>query len=112
MNRPAFLLLLTAFLILLLSVFMIPNFADFDEKISNYHLRNALRDTEAPNVVTTIVWDYWAYDTLGEETILFAATLGIYAIFRSYVKTKKKKLEIFGPKIAKKISKASKKVGK
>ncbi|UCG95470.1 MAG: hypothetical protein JSV92_00235 [archaeon] len=93
MNKPVFLLALTLFSVFLLSMLFLPGFASFDEKISNYHIDNALKDTNTPNVVTTLVWDYRAYDTLGEETILFAATLGIYALFRKYRK-KPEKLEI------------------
>ena len=91
MNRPVFLIALTLLSVFLLSVLFLPGFANFENKISNYHIENALKDVEAPNVVTTIVWDYRAYDTLGEETILFAATLGIYALFRKYRKPLKKK---------------------
>ncbi|MCK4634294.1 MAG: hypothetical protein KAT37_00295 [Candidatus Aenigmarchaeota archaeon] len=96
MNRPLFLIALTLLSIFLLSILFMPGFADFDKKISNYHIRNALRDANAPNVVSTIVWDYRAYDTLGEETILFTAALGIYALFQKYRKRiRKKAIKIF-----------------
>ena len=95
-NRPLFLIALTILSISLLSMMFMPGFADFDKKISNYHIKNALRDANAPNVVSTIVWDYRAYDTLGEETILFTATLGIYALFQKYRKRiRKKTIKIF-----------------
>lgn len=105
MNKPVFLIALTLLSVFILSIVFLPGFANFDEKISNYHLENTLKDTETPNVVTTIVWDYRAYDTLGEETILFASTLGIYALFRKYRKPlkKKKKIEVFN--IPKKVNK-------
>ncbi len=91
MNRPLFLIALTLLAVLTLSVLFAPGFADFDRKISNYHIENALTDAEAPNVVSTIMWDYRAYDTLGEEIILFTATMGIYAIFRKYRKIIRRK---------------------
>lgn len=94
MNRPLFLLTLALFSLFLLSVLFLPGFANFDEKISVYYMKNALEDTGAPNVVSTIVWDYRAYDTLGEEIVLFTAALGIYALFRKYRKKVKKKGKI------------------
>lgn len=98
MNRPVFLATLTVFSVLLLSVLFSPDFSDFGDKVSTYHTENALEDTKAPNVVATIVWDYRAYDTLGEETILFAATLGIYALFRKSHKKGRPKVPSLIPK--------------
>jgi len=92
MNRPVFLLALTLLSLFLLSVLLLPNFSNFENKISSYHVQNSLKDTESPNVVTSIVWDYRGYDTLGEETILFTATLGIYALFRKYREKIKNKI--------------------
>jgi multisubunit Na+/H+ antiporter MnhB subunit len=34
-------------------------------------------------VVTTIVWGYRGYDTLGESTVLFTAVVGVIMIFRA-----------------------------
>ncbi len=90
MKTPIFLIFITFFAILIISTLTSPGFAAFDEKISNYHIKNAIKDTSASNVVTSIIWDYRAYDTLGEETILFAGTLGIYAMFHNYVRKKVK----------------------
>lgn len=91
MNRPLFISALALLSLLLLSVLLLPNFSSFDNKISRYHIQSSLKDTESPNVVTSIVWDYRGYDTLGEETILFTTTLGIYALFRKhYAKNKNK----------------------
>lgn len=97
-NRTVFLLAITVLSVLMLSVIFAPGFGNFDNKISKYHTENALIDAAAPNVVSTIVWDYRAYDTLGEETVLFTSTLGIYALFRSHRKYGKK----FSRKVARK----------
>lgn len=40
---------------------------------------NAPRDTGAVNSVTAIVFDYRAYDTLGEATVLFTAAMAAAA---------------------------------
>ncbi len=84
MNRILFLFFLGVFAFFIFSTVNSPDFATFDKKISTYYMENTLSDTEAPNSVAAIVWDYRAYDTLGEETVLFTATLGIYALFRKY----------------------------
>lgn len=90
MNRLLFIAALTLLSAFLFSALFLPGFGSFENKVSKYHTENALEDTDAPNVVATIVWDYRAYDTLGEETVLFTATLGIYALFRRYRKPRKK----------------------
>jgi len=82
MNRPLLIISLTLLGLLILSVLSLPGFASFDKKISQYYLRNSLEETDASNVVGSIVWDYRAFDTLGEETVLFVATLGIYTLFK------------------------------
>ena len=38
--------------------------------------------TGAANVVTSVIWDYRGYDTVGEATVLFTAVAGIAALFR------------------------------
>jgi multisubunit Na+/H+ antiporter MnhB subunit len=45
-------------------------------------LENAPQTTGARNVVTSVIWDYRGYDTLGEATVLFAAVCGIAMLFR------------------------------
>ena len=49
---------------------------------SNTYLQKSLSDTGAPNVVTAILLDFRAYDTLGEATVLFCAVLGALTIVR------------------------------
>jgi multisubunit Na+/H+ antiporter MnhB subunit len=46
-------------------------------------LENAPRTTGARNVVTSVIWDYRGYDTLGEATVLFTAVCGIAMLFRA-----------------------------
>lgn len=49
---------------------------------SNTYLQDGLADTGAPNIVTAVLLDFRAYDTLGEATVLFCAVLGTLAILR------------------------------
>lgn len=46
------------------------------------YLRDGLAQTGAPNIVTAVLLDYRAFDTLGEATVLFCAALGTVAILR------------------------------
>jgi multisubunit Na+/H+ antiporter MnhB subunit len=45
-------------------------------------LSDGVADTGAANLVTSIILDYRAYDTLGEATVLFAAIVGATVILR------------------------------
>ena len=48
--------------------------------VANYYLNHGITDTGAPNIVTAVVVNYRAFDTLGEVTVLFIAALGLGAI--------------------------------
>ncbi|MBE0635670.1 hypothetical protein IH601_06720 [Candidatus Bipolaricaulota bacterium] len=55
-----------------------PQIADMDD----YYIANTQREVAVNNVVTAVVFDYRGFDTLGEATVLFAAVVGILALFR------------------------------
>ncbi len=55
---------------------------DMDE----YFINNAQKEAAANNVVTSIVFDYRGFDTLGEATVLFTAVIGVTAVFRGVMK--------------------------
>lgn len=42
----------------------------------------AVNETGANNAVTSVVFDYRGYDTLGEATVLFTAIAGVMMLFR------------------------------
>ena len=46
-------------------------------QVGNYYLDHGVADTGASNIVTSIVLNYRALDTLGEVTVLFIASLGV-----------------------------------
>lgn len=50
--------------------------------MDDYYLRNAQRERGANNVVTSIVFDYRGFDTLGEAAVLFTAVSSVAALFR------------------------------
>ncbi|HUU70497.1 MAG TPA: hydrogen gas-evolving membrane-bound hydrogenase subunit E [Planctomycetota bacterium] len=51
--------------------------------VSGNYLAHGLSDVNSPNIVTAILLDYRAYDTLGEATVIFTAIIGALAILRS-----------------------------
>lgn len=52
-----------------------------DSRMDDYFIRNSQEETGSNNVVTSVVFDYRALDTLGETTVLFAAVCGIFLLF-------------------------------
>ncbi|MDR2522606.1 MAG: hypothetical protein LBC93_02740 [Synergistaceae bacterium] len=58
--------------------FGVPVSVDMDE----YILTRAPVDRSAPNVVTSMVFDYRGFDTLGEAAVLFTALTSIASLFR------------------------------
>ena len=57
---------------------------NLENSIGQQILENAPQQTGAANVVTSVVWGYRGYDTLGEVTVLFAAVVGVVMIFRTF----------------------------
>lgn len=53
-----------------------------DVPMDQYYIDNALKDRSAKNIVTSLVFDYRAFDTLGEAAVLFTAVCSIGALFR------------------------------
>jgi multicomponent Na+:H+ antiporter subunit B len=49
---------------------------------SQYYVKNAYRDTHTPNMVTAILADYRAFDTLGEEIVIAVAGLICFLLLR------------------------------
>lgn len=63
---------------LLIHPFGIPDESDMDD----YIIDNTQEETGANNGVTSVVFDYRGFDTLGEATVLFTAVAGVIMIFR------------------------------
>jgi len=55
-------------------------------KVAPHYLTRGLKETGAANIVSSVILDYRAYDTLGEATILFTALMGAAAILRRKAK--------------------------
>ena len=55
---------------------------------SQEYIREGVNDTGAMNIVTSVILDYRAYDTLGEATVLFTSILGAVVILRKQSRTR------------------------
>ncbi|UCG94759.1 MAG: DUF4040 domain-containing protein [Candidatus Aerophobus sp.] len=64
------------------AVAQLPPFGSPLMKVSQHYLEEGLRQTGSANLVTSVLLDFRAYDTLGEATILFTAILGAFAVLR------------------------------
>ena len=60
----------------------LPGFGHPQMGVSWFYPLNAVGGTGATNVVTAIILDFRAYDTLGEATVLFTAVIGVLAVMR------------------------------
>ncbi|RKX37495.1 MAG: hydrogenase [Thermotogae bacterium] len=59
-------------------IFGEPKYSDMDD----YFIHNGQNQTGANNIVTSIVFDYRGFDTLGEASVLFTAVLGVGVALR------------------------------
>lgn len=50
--------------------------------MDEYFLDHAAKDRSSENIVTSIVFDYRGFDTLGESSVLFAALCSVAMLFR------------------------------
>ncbi|MHC4075133.1 MAG: hydrogen gas-evolving membrane-bound hydrogenase subunit E [Planctomycetota bacterium] len=64
-----------------------PVFAQVSGTASQTYIREGLEKTGAANLVSSVILDFRAYDTLGEATVLFTSIIGATVILRK--KTRK-----------------------
>jgi len=78
------LLILAVFLFIMAAGFTygVPHKTDMDD----YFIRNGQEQIATNNIVTTVVFDYRGFDTLGESTVLFTAVIGVALMFRKFVR--------------------------
>ena len=56
--------------------------APMKTEMDDYIIMHTQNETGTNSGVTTVVFDYRGFDTLGEATILFSAVSGVLMIFR------------------------------
>jgi len=73
-------------LLLLYAAEDLPKFGDLASPasvhVSPVYLKNSLQDTQTPNVVTSVLMDYRALDTLIETVVIFTAGIGCALLLR------------------------------
>lgn len=71
---------------LLYAVQDLPAFGDpnspASSHVSPYYIENSLRETETPNIVTAVLMDYRALDTMLETGVIFTAGLACWLLLR------------------------------
>ncbi|MFH1379653.1 MAG: hydrogen gas-evolving membrane-bound hydrogenase subunit E [bacterium] len=60
----------------------LPAFGSPIMRVAREYLVLGLAKTGAANIVSSVILDFRAYDTMGEATVLFTAVIGVLAIIR------------------------------
>ena len=60
----------------------IPFGAPLKADMDDYFIAHGQEQTGTNNIVTSIVFDYRGFDTLGEACVLFTAVMGVAIMFR------------------------------
>jgi multicomponent Na+:H+ antiporter subunit B len=64
----------------------LPPFGTADMIINKHvvprYLADTVKETNVPNVVTSVLADYRGYDTLGDTTVIFTAGIGVMLLLR------------------------------
>ncbi|MCD7738452.1 MAG: hypothetical protein LUH58_05350 [Lachnospiraceae bacterium] len=83
-------------ILLLVTVSWMPPFGSADNPASNEvaqrYIEQGLTETGAVNIVSGMILDYRAFDTLGESNVLFIATIVVIILMRVDSKEEKEKL--------------------
>lgn len=81
-RKAVFCVSVSVILVFLLSVFLSPDFGSWEKReVGTYYVENSFESTGAANLVSSVVWDFRSFDTLGEETVLFTAVVGVFTLF-------------------------------
>jgi multisubunit Na+/H+ antiporter MnhB subunit len=79
-------LLIIIFIALFYTIEEMPAFGDINSPANNYlaakYVNETLADTNSPNMVTAIISDYRAFDTLGETTVLFTSICAVITVLK------------------------------
>ena len=72
--------------VLVWGTLVLPPFGTPDAAIHKHvaprYLADSMKDTNVPNVVTSVLADYRSFDTLGETTVIFTAGIGVMLLLR------------------------------
>jgi multicomponent Na+:H+ antiporter subunit B len=70
----------------------LPRFGAPIMRVAQEYIANGLGKTGAANLVSSVILDFRAYDTLGEATVLFTAVIGVLAVIRKIGRIKNEKV--------------------
>jgi len=62
-------------------------------KVGMYYIDKGIEETGSVNIVTSVVVNYRGFDTLGEVTVLFIASIGLGAVLTASVEKKMRKTQ-------------------
>jgi multicomponent Na+:H+ antiporter subunit B len=69
-------------------------FTQMPDAASQTYLKEGLAETGAANIVSSVILDFRAYDTLGEATVLFTSIIGATVILRKVARKKVEEADI------------------
>jgi multicomponent Na+:H+ antiporter subunit B len=79
-----FILLGIVLFLLLTSIPEMPSLGDVESpaynEVAHYYVDKAIEDTNATNVIASIITDYRAFDTLGETVVLFTSIVAVISV--------------------------------
>lgn len=80
------LVLLIIFVAMFATLQEMPTFGDATSPANNYvsekYIKDHIKDTNSPNILTSIITDYRAFDTLGETIVLFTAICAAISVLK------------------------------
>lgn len=79
------------------AVQQLPRFGEPLLRVSSEYLQSGPERTGATNIVTAVLLDFRAYDTIGEATVLFTSIVGAFVILRR--KGRKREAEVDTEKV-------------
>ena len=81
LRNVVFSLCIIILFISIVSVLFSPFFNNWGTRdVARYYIEDGAKETGSANIVNSIVWDFRSFDTLGEETVLFTAAVGVLTV--------------------------------
>lgn len=82
-------------IVMISSIFKMPPLGNVTNpsynEVAQHYIERAAEETRTPNVVSAIITDYRAFDTLGETTVLFTSIAAVISVLKGNADACKKK---------------------
>lgn len=79
-KKLTFFILIVTTIALYKNFSLLPAYDGLAEGVSNHIINSGLKETGSLNLITAVLYDYRAFDSLGESTVIFGAVSGIVLI--------------------------------